>query len=89
MRLIDADKIKYTEYVNGDITVSKEEIEKQPTVEERTVAHWEYVQPYDDCGDVYSCTNCGYQDVFASVCEVPYCWHCGAKMIKEEKQNER
>lgn len=31
MRLIDADAIKYTEYINGDITVSKEEIERQQT----------------------------------------------------------
>lgn len=31
MRLIDADSIKFTEYVNGDITVSKEEIQKIPT----------------------------------------------------------
>lgn len=31
MRLIDADKIKFTEYVNGDITVSKEEIQNMPT----------------------------------------------------------
>lgn len=31
MRLIDADSIKFTEYINGDITVSKEAIEKMPT----------------------------------------------------------
>lgn len=31
MRLIDADSIKFTECINGDITVSKEAIEKMPT----------------------------------------------------------
>ena len=30
MRLIDADGIKYTEQVNGEVTVSKEEIRKMP-----------------------------------------------------------
>lgn len=33
MRLIDADNIKYVEYINGGITVSKEVIEQQPIVE--------------------------------------------------------
>ncbi len=32
MRLIDADNITYTEQVNGEITVSKEEIQKMPTI---------------------------------------------------------
>lgn len=31
MRLIDADSIKFTEYINGDITVRKEAIDKMPT----------------------------------------------------------
>ena len=30
MRLIDADRIKYTEQVNGEVTVSKDEIQKMP-----------------------------------------------------------
>ncbi len=30
MRLIDADNIKYTEYANGDVMVSKDEIDKMP-----------------------------------------------------------
>lgn len=31
MRLIDADSIKFTEYINGDITVSKQAIQNMPT----------------------------------------------------------
>lgn len=31
MRLIDADNIKFTEYINGDITVSKEKIQNMST----------------------------------------------------------
>lgn len=31
MRLIDADKIKFTEYINGDVTVSKQAIHNMPT----------------------------------------------------------
>ncbi len=32
MRLINADNIKYTEYANGDVMVSKDEIDKMPIV---------------------------------------------------------
>lgn len=31
MRLIDADSIKFTEYLNGDVTVSKEKIQNTST----------------------------------------------------------
>ena len=28
----------------------------------------------------YQCSNCGYMDTHGANVEVPYCWHCGAKM---------
>lgn len=28
----------------------------------------------------YRCSNCGYMDTHGANVEVPYCWHCGAKM---------
>lgn len=31
MRLIDADKIKFIEYINGDVVVSKQAIQNMPT----------------------------------------------------------
>ena len=30
----------------------------------------------------YECSNCHYGDEHAESQEVPYCWHCGAKMKK-------
>lgn len=30
----------------------------------------------------YECSNCHYGDEQAESQEVPYCWHCGAKMRK-------
>ncbi len=30
----------------------------------------------------YECSNCHYGDEHAEGQEVPYCWHCGAKMGK-------
>ena len=30
----------------------------------------------------YECSNCHYGDEQAESQEVPYCWHCGAKMQK-------
>lgn len=36
---------------------------------------------YEDSGNnFYECTNCHYRDIHADLVEVPYCWHCGAKM---------
>ena len=29
----------------------------------------------------YYCSNCGSGDLHAKRMKVPYCWHCGAKMI--------
>lgn len=28
----------------------------------------------------YFCSNCNHGDLHAKAQEVPYCWHCGAKM---------
>ena len=33
----------------------------------------------------YECSNCHYGDEHAESQEVPYCWHCGAKMRGEKK----
>ena len=35
----------------------------------------------------YECSNCHYGDEHAEGQEVPYCWHCGAKM--KEAENEQ
>lgn len=32
----------------------------------------------------YECPECGYMDTHGANVEVPYCWHCGAKMDETE-----
>lgn len=40
-----------------------------------------------DCGNyLYICSECGYSDLHAKTQDVPYCWHCGAKMSGGEQQ---
>lgn len=30
----------------------------------------------------FRCSECGYRDIHSKCVEVPFCWHCGAKMTK-------
>lgn len=32
----------------------------------------------------FECSECGFSDIHNATLDVPYCWHCGAKMDKEE-----
>ncbi len=78
-RYIDAEKIKYTEYINGDVTVSKDLVEKIPTADVQEVRHgkWDVkvLTPY--CSichkpSEYECDGVHSQPLF--------CPNCGAKM---------
>lgn len=33
----------------------------------------------------FECSECGFSDIHNATLYVPYCWHCGAKMDKEEQ----
>lgn len=46
--------------------------------------HIEGYPEYDDTCNEYECSNCGCYDIFSPSKEVPYCWHCGAKMDGDE-----
>ena len=85
-RYIDAEKIKYTEYINGDVTVSKDLVEKIPTADVQEVKHAKWIYRGEDP----VCSNCGqltedyciegdnesgYYTVLPH-----YCSNCGAKM---------
>lgn len=32
---------------------------------------------------LYVCSNCNHSDIHARTADVPYCWHCGARMDGE------
>ena len=67
-RYIDAEKIKYTEYINGDVTVSKDLVEKIPTADVVEVVRCKDCQYFDRkdlmcerCGDIDEpCGGCHY-----------------------------
>lgn len=85
-RYIDAEKIKYTEYINGDVTVSKDLVEKIPTADVQEVKHgrWAHLG-----GDEWCCTCCGFVITTEGAWEEPaekYCSYCGAKMGGEHEQ---
>lgn len=86
-RYIDAEKIKYTEYINGDVTVSKDLVEKIPTADVQEVRHgkWAHLG-----GDEWCCTCCGFVITTEGAWEEPaekYCSCCGAKMDLEERND--
>lgn len=87
-RLIDANKIKYTEYRGGggreypENVVTEDEIAKMPTVDAVEVVHghwcWE--------GRFRACSKCGSYVEFTETLGAShwkYCPYCGAKMDQE------
>lgn len=87
-RLIDANKIKYTEYRGGggreypENVVTEDEIAKMPTVDAVEVVHghwcWE--------GRFRACSECGSYVEFTETLGAShwkYCPYCGAKMDQE------
>ena len=37
---------------------------------------------------IYRCSVCGYADEHSPTTEVPYCWHCGSRMRKMQKEED-
>jgi len=47
----------------------------------RKRGHWIYIQAPDRDGNaLYECSICHSGETHTPVVEVPFCWHCGAKM---------
>ncbi len=102
-RYIDAEKIKYTEYINGDVTVSKCLVEKIPTADVQEVrhGHWILLRESEITGfnpefagrdpiGGYQCSNCKEVAIFDCNDEFVlsrYCPHCGAKMDGTSKES--
>lgn len=84
-RYIDAEKIKYTEYINGDVTVSKDLVEKIPTADVQEVKHAKNLQ---NCFKwTFECSHCHWCDDDTYCCdssEFKFCPNCGAKIDLED-----
>lgn len=84
-RYVDIERIKYTEYINGDVTVSKDLIEKIPTADVQEVRHGYWTIRYEGTytrAKCY-CSVCGKPNGIGGIIEnqkKPYCPNCGAKM---------
>lgn len=92
-RLIDANKLEPIQVYRGDVfcrMVFMADIDNAPTVDAEPIRHGHWIQrekceDYESTHDYrYECSNCGYSDIHDSTIEVPYCWHCGAKMDEVE-----
>lgn len=92
MRLIDADAMRQDWLENGqneyvyDTNAVLDSIDAQPTIDAELVRHgrWFKQTELDEDGNAwYLCSECGYGDKHAESVDVPFCWHCGAKMDKE------
>jgi len=61
-------------------------IDEVPSEDVQPVRHGKWIQliEYDiDSNAVFECSVCGGSDMHARGVDVPYCWHCGARMDKK------
>lgn len=93
MRLIDADALLET--IRNSDYYDDSQIEDAPTVDAELVRHGKWIERtkvypalFTDSTYIYECSNCGCMDTHGANVEVPYCWHCGAKMDGEKRENE-
>lgn len=82
MRLIDADAIKFTEYINGDITVSKETIDNMPTAYNvvRVLEEKIRVDTIDDYTEWLRKTHANFDEDYAEDIKSDY-----LEQLKEQK----
>ncbi len=81
--------LKVQGYSEGELNMLKAvlyEITVMPSAERH--GHWVLCedQNQDDVDNgnyLYVCSNCNYSDVHAKTVDVPFCWHCGARMDGE------
>lgn len=54
-------------------------------------SHWNDTGERDKDGNgVFTCANCGHNDIHSPTRHVPYCWYCGIKMsAKKECGNDK
>ncbi len=58
--------------------------------QEPKTGHWIPMGIVDENGNRnYECSECHHSDVQAESMTVPYCWFCGAKMIKPQESENK
>ena len=74
----------------GALHDAADNIKQLPSTDAEPVRHGHWVlckdQNQDDVNNgnyLYVCSNCNYSDIHAETVEVPFCWHCGARMGDE------
>ena len=71
--------------LHGGIMAAYREIVMIPAADVAPVRHgrWEQIRPEPEkTGNyLYECSNCHMSDIHFPTVSVPYCWHCGAKMV--------
>lgn len=62
-------------------------IDEIPAANVAPVVHGRWIDrtgPDDDLNVTDTCSVCLHTDTHSPTVDVPYCWHCGARMGKEE-----
>ncbi|MBO4229867.1 MAG: hypothetical protein J5938_05925 [Clostridia bacterium] len=65
-------------------------IEDMPAADVIPLYHGCWIEQKETCrnGDkIYQCSVCGYADEHSPSTEVPFCWHCGARMDGKKENN--
>lgn len=67
-----------------------EALKAEPVKHGRWIKNIKVYQFPNDTTWQYLCSSCGYADEHGENVDVPYCWHCGAKMDEvEEDENDK
>lgn len=49
-------------------------------LQEQKVGKWKHLLYVGNDNYDWECSECGFKDTHSKDVEVPFCWHCGAKM---------
>lgn len=61
-------------------------LDELPPADVAPVAHGRWINrtgPDDDLNVTDTCSRCLHTDTHSPTVDIPYCWHCGAKMDLE------
>ena len=101
-KYIDADRFKqflegeedgvWCEEICDDCIFELEyRIDHFPSADVAPVMHGKWIEtdeiPNIESDRIYRCSVCGYADEHSPSADVPFCWHCGARMQANESND--